>query len=83
MTEIVHNFDNFTAHTYDMSGEYLTVLLQNSDDTVVGVFKHIQAHDRFYCDSLYGDDDTNAEFAERIDRIMMEEAEKDDLEGDK
>lgn len=79
MIGAIHIFDNFTAHTYDMSGEYLTVLLQNSDDTVIGVFKHIQAHDRFYCDTLYGDDDTNAEFAERIDRIMMEEAERENF----
>ena len=42
----------------------------------MGVFKHIAVHDRFYCDSLYGDNDTNVEFAERIDRIMMEEAER-------
>lgn len=79
MIGAIYIFDNFTAHTYDMSGEYLTVLLQNSDDTVIGVFKHIQAHDRFYCDSLYGDYDTNVEFAERIDRIMMEEAERENF----
>ena len=68
--------DEYYSYTVDVDGEYLTVLLNEQDKTVVGVFKHIAVHDRFYCDSLYGDNDTNVEFAERIDRIMMEEAER-------
>ena len=75
--------DEYLSYTFDANGEYLTILLNEQDKTVVGVFTHIQAHDRFYCDSLYGDYDTNVEFAERIDRIMMEEAEKDNLKGDR
>ena len=68
--------DEYLSYTFDADGEYLTVLLNEQDKTVVGVFKHITVHDRFYCDSLYGDNDTNVEFAERIDKIMMEEAER-------
>lgn len=69
--------DEYLAHTFDTDGEYLTVLMK--DNYVVGVFTHIQVHDRFYCDSLYGDYYTNAEFAERIDTLFMEQAEEDDL----
>ena len=68
--------DEYLSYTFDADGEFLTVLLNEQDKTVVGVFKHIAVHDTFYCDSLYGDNDTNVEFAERIDRIMMEEAER-------
>lgn len=68
--------DEYLSYTFDVDGEFLTVLLNEKNKTVVGVFKHIAVHDTFYCDSLYGDNDTNVEFAERIDKLFMEEAER-------
>lgn len=66
--------DEYLSYTVDIDGEFLTVLML--DGNIIGIFKHIQAHDRFYCDSLYGDADVNAEFAERIDMLFMEQAER-------
>jgi hypothetical protein len=67
--------NEYLAHTVDIDGEFLTVLML--ENKIIGIFKHIAVHDRFYCDSLYGDFDTNAEFAERIDTILMEQAEQE------
>lgn len=66
--------EEYTCYTVDSDGDFLTVAMQNN--TIIGVFKHIQCHDRFYCDTLYGDDDLNEEIAEQIDRMFMEEAEQ-------
>ena len=66
--------DEYYSYTVDVDGEFLTVLML--DGNIIGIFKHIAVHDRFYCDSLYGDADVNAEFAERIDTLLMEEAER-------
>lgn len=62
--------DEYLANTVDIDGEFLTVLMQNNN--IIGIFKHITAHDRHYCDSIYGDVDTNYEFAERIDMLLMD-----------
>ena len=72
---IVHNFGDgnveYIAYTIDIDGEFLTILFTHYNK-LIGVFKHITIHDRFYCDSFYGDYDTNCEFAELIDRRLME-----------
>ena len=62
--------DEYLANTVDIEGEFLTVLMQNNN--IIGIFKHITVHDRHYCDSIYGDADTNYEFAERIDMLLMD-----------
>lgn len=73
---IIHTFENKNCYTVEIDGyEFLTVIIENNE--IKGIFKHITAHDRFYCDSFYGDYDTNANLAEKIDRIFMEEAEKE------
>lgn len=67
----------YLANTVDIDGEFLTVLTQANK--IIGIFKHITIHDRHYCDSLYGNAEQNYEFAERIDKILMEQAEQDDF----
>ena len=44
--------DEYYSYTVDDDGECLTVLML--DGNIIGIFKHIAVHDRFYCDSLYG-----------------------------
>ena len=67
----------YDCQTFDADGEYITVILKN--DIVEGVCKHIQCHDRFYCDALFGDYELCADIAEQIDTLIMEQAEEDDL----
>lgn len=66
--------EEYYSYTVDDDGEYLTVLML--DGNIIGIFKHIAVHDKFYYDNLYGDADVNEEFAQRIDTLFMAEAER-------
>lgn len=71
----VETGDEYIANTVDIDGEFLTVLMQ--ENKIIGIFKHITVHDRHYCESLFGDTETNYEFAERIDNLLMDIMEQD------